>query len=159
MSVPTVRATVSTVARRRRLLAVLGVVLLTITASACMPAEERTFFDRTNGLRSSRGVPGLADHDALNAKAEGWAQQMAATGVLAHSQIQQGLEGLPWRALGENVGVSVPTSDTLRGVHDAFVASQEHRRNLLDPTYTHMGVGVAVGPDGRVWVAEVFAAL
>jgi uncharacterized protein YkwD len=158
MSVPTARAA-DPAARRRRRLALLGVVLLAVTASACMPNEERTFLDRTNALRSSKGVAVLAEHDVLTAKAEQWAQHMAATGVLAHSQVTQGLEGLPWRGLGENVGVSVPTSDTLLGVHDAFASSPDHRRNLLEPMFTHMGVGVAVGPDGRVWVAEVFAAL
>jgi uncharacterized protein YkwD len=73
--------------------------------------------------------------------------------------VSQGLEGLPWRVLGENVGVSAATSDPLLGLHDAFVSSPDHLRNLLEPRFSHMGVGVAVGPDGRVWVAEVFAAL
>lgn len=151
-----------TASARRPLRPVIGliaVVAVLLGAAACMPAEERTFLDRTNALRSSQGVRPLAEHDVLTQKAEDWARHMAATGNLAHSQLSAGLSSLPWTALAENVGVSVPTSDTLLTLHDALAASPTHRRNLLDGQFTHMGVGVATSADGRVWVAEVFARL
>ena len=134
-------------------------MLLAISAAACMPAEERTFLDRTNSLRASQGVPALGEHGTLTDKAERWAQYLAATGQLRHSQLSQGLESLSWRALGENVGVSTPTSDTLATLHERLAASAPHRANMLNGGFTHMGVGVATGADGRVWVVEVFAAL
>lgn len=143
---------------RHRGAALAGVVALAISVAACMPAEERTFLDRTNALRASAGVPALMEHDTLTAKAEDWAQHMAATGRLAHSDITAGLGDLDWRALGENVGVSWPTGDTLQSIQDAFASSPVHRANLLNGTYNKMGVGVATSPDGRVWVVEVFAA-
>jgi hypothetical protein len=34
--------------------------------------------------------------------------------------------------------------------------SPDHRAQILDPGYTQMGVGTAVGKDGTLWVAEVF---
>lgn len=145
--------------RRRKALALLSVVLLAVTVSACMPAEERTFFDRTNALRLSRVVRPLAEHDVLTAKAEQWAVHLAGTGMLAHSQLSQGLGGLAWKSLGENVGVSSPTGDTLLRLHNTLAGSSEHLQNMLDPQFTHMGVGVATGADGRVWVVEVFAGL
>ncbi len=145
--------------RHRKALAAVSVVLLAISAAACMSNDGRTFLDRTNALRSSQGVHSLAEQDMLTAKAERWAAHLAATGVLAHSQLSQGVEGLAWRALGENVGVSGPTSDTLLTLYNTLAGSPEHRRNMLDPQFTHLGVGVATGADGRVWVVEVFAAL
>jgi len=145
--------------RRRPILGLLAVVAVLLGAAACMPAEERTFLDRTNALRTSQGVRPLAEHDTLTQKAESWAQHMAATGKLAHSQLSAGLSSLPWRTLAENVGVSAPTADTLLSIHNAFAASPTHRSNLLDRRFTHMGVGVARSADGRVWVAEVFAQL
>ncbi len=149
----------STAPRRRAVLAAASVVLLAVTTAGCMPPEELTFFDRTNALRISQDVAPVADHDALTAKAEAWARHMADTGVLAHSQLSQDLEGLRWSALAENVGVSTPTSDTLLSIHSMFAASAGHRANLLSTQFDHMGVGVARGADGRVWVAEVFARL
>jgi uncharacterized protein YkwD len=139
--------------------ALLAVVLLAVAAAGCMPAEERTFLDRTNGLRAQHGLPGLSEHGVLTDKAEGWAQHLAATGKLEHSSLTSGLDGLAWRALAENVGVSTPTADTLLTLHERLASSPHHRANLLDGRMTHMGVGVATSADGRVWVVEVFAAL
>ena len=84
---------------------------------------------------------------------------MARTGQLAHSNLSDGLGSLRWRSLGENVGYSSPTSNTLLTIHNLFVKSAPHRANLLNSKFTHMGVGVAKDSRGRVWVAEVFAQL
>ena len=145
--------------RRRTVLALAGVTVLATASAGCLEAEEMTFYDRTNALRASQGVDALRDHDALNVKAEAWARHLAETGVLAHSQLSQSLESLPWHLLAENVGVTEATTDPLLAVHERFAASPEHRTNLLNQRFDHMGVGVAQGADGRVWVVEVFADL
>ena len=149
----------SVLATPRRSLALLSVVLIAVAAAGCMPADARTFLERTNELRSSAGVAPLAEHDALTQKAEEWAQHMADTGVLAHSRLTKSLEGVPWLALGENVAMSSPTADTLATLQGLLAGSSQHLANLVSDQFTHMGVGVATGADGRVWVAEVFARL
>ncbi len=146
-------------ARRRPAVALLAIVLLALAAAGCMPADAKTFLDRTNALRSSHGVSALKEHDTLTRKAEAWAQHMASTGKLAHSNLSDGLSGLNWKSLGENVGYSYSSGDTLKRIHDLFVSSAPHRANLLNSGFTHMGVGVAKDAQGRVWVAEVFARL
>jgi len=144
---------------RTRSAGTLLAVLLLVAAAGCMPADERTFLDRTNALRSSSGIASLQEQDTLTAKAEAWAQHMASTGTLAHSNLTSDLGGLRWWALGENVAYSSPTTDTLLRLHDMLAASPGHRANLLNQSFTHMGVGVATDSSGRVWVAEVFARL
>lgn len=143
---------------RRTALALLAVVLVTLVAG-CLPPEEQTFLDRTNSLRSANGVAPLREHATLTKKAEDWARHMAATGTLAHSNLSSGLGGLAWKSLGENVGMSSPTSNTLLTIHNKFVSSSGHRANLLNAGFTHMGVGVHKDARGVVWVAEVFAQL
>ena len=145
--------------RRRRTVGLLAVVVLALTATACLPREEQSFLDRTNAMRRTAGARQLDEHGVLSAKAEAWAQHMARTGNLAHSTLSDGLGGLRYRALGENVGMASGGKDPWLQIHNAFAASPGHRANLLNPTFTHMGVGVAVAADGRVWVAEVFAQL
>ena len=145
--------------RRRSAGTLLAIVLLAVVAAGCMPADAKTFLDRTNALRASQGVPALKEHDTLTRKAEAWAQHMAKTGRLEHSNLSDGLSGLKWTALGENVGYSSPTSDTLKSIHNMFVSSAGHRANLVNGQFTHMGVGVAKDSKGRIWVAEVFARL
>ncbi|MEQ1786601.1 MAG: CAP domain-containing protein [Acidimicrobiales bacterium] len=142
---------------RRSAAALLALLLFAVATAGCMGAEERTFLDRTNALRSSQGVRTLKEHDALTDKAEAWAQHMASTGRLEHSSLTVGLASVSWTALGENVGYSTPTANTLKTIHDRFVASAAHKANLVNAGYTHMGVGVAKDRSGRVWVAEVFA--
>lgn len=160
MSTTTVHDPVATrPTRRRSALAVVAVALLAVALAGCMSGDERTFLDRTNALRRTEGVRTLTEHEALTEKAQAWAQHMAATGKLQHSTLSAGLGSVSWTALGENVGYSSRTADTLRTIHDAFVRSAPHRANLVDGRYTHMGVGVARDSAGRVWVAEVFARL
>lgn len=134
-------------------------LLLLVVTSACLPKEEQSILDRTNALRAANGVAPLKEHSTLTAKAEWWAQHMAGTGSLQHSTLTAGLDGLSWRYLAENVAVSAPTADTLRTIFELLASSPTHRANMLDRRYTHIGIGVAKGPDGRVWVVQEFAAL
>jgi uncharacterized protein YkwD len=151
--------TESSPTKRRSLLAIVAIVVLALAAAGCMPKDSRTFLDRTNSLRKSVGVHSLAENDTLTKKAEAWAQHMASTGKLEHSDLAAGLGSLNWRMLGENVGYSSPTSNTLLTIHNLFVASAPHKANLVNSRFTHMGVGVATDSRGRVWVAVVFAQL
>ena len=145
--------------KRRSIGAMLAIVLLALAAAGCMPGDARTFLDRTNNYRASHGVRALQENDTLTNKAEAWAQHMASTGVLQHSTLSANLGNLNWKMIGENVGYSSPTSNTLLTIHNLFVNSAPHRANLLNSRFTHMGVGVATDSRGRVWVAEVFAQL
>jgi uncharacterized protein YkwD len=146
-------------ARRRGAGALLAVLVVAVALSGCMPDDSRTFFDRTNSLRRSQGVAALQESGTLTNKAEDWARHMAATGRLEHSTLSAGLGSLRWTALAENVGYSTPTSNTLLTIHNNFVRSGPHYANLVNPKFTHMGVGVAKDGAGRVWVVEVFARL
>ena len=58
-----------------------------------------------------------------------------------------------WWRLGENVGWAAGTVEYL---HAAFLASPEHRRNILDPLFTSIGVAETVSADGRIFVVEDF---
>jgi uncharacterized protein YkwD len=35
--------------------------------------------------------------------------------------------------------------------------SPGHYQIMIDPAYTHVGIGVVVGADGRMWTAHDFA--
>jgi len=148
-----------TTAARRPALALVAALLLAVTAAGCMPADANKMLIYTNQARAYAGIRPVQEHPTLTAKAESWARHMAAEGRLSHSTLSAGLGTLNWRSLGENVGYSSPTSNTLWTIHVAFVRSAGHRANILNPKYTHMGVGVHKDSQGRVWVAEVFAQL
>jgi len=58
-----------------------------------------------------------------------------------------------WWLLGENVGW---TNASVAYLHTAFMRSPEHRKNILDPRFTAIGVGETVSKDGRIFVTEDF---
>jgi hypothetical protein len=57
-----------------------------------------------------------------------------------------------WASIGENVG----SGPSVASVAAAFLASPEHRANILSRHFTQVAVGTAKGSDGRLYVDEVF---
>jgi uncharacterized protein YkwD len=66
-------------------------------------------------------------------------------------------QGYPWRTYGENIAVGYPTvSSVLQG----WLGSEGHCRNLMDPDFTEIGAGYAIGPFGgnpaaRYWTFDL----
>ncbi len=118
--------------------------------AASDPGAASDFVGRTNGLRASLGLPSLSVNGTLVAKAQAWAEHMAAVGDISHSNLSDGAPS-EWVRLGENVGRG-PSVDA---IHNALVASPEHYRNLTDPGFRYVGVGV-VNANGTFFVSEVF---
>ena len=115
-------------------------------------SDEASFVAQINGLRAGLGIAPLAVDAGLTAKARAWAQTMAGQQKIWHSNLSEGITRPDWRKLGENVGMG-PTVD---GLHVAFVKSPHHYENLVDPTFTAIGLGVVRGANGVLFVAEEF---
>lgn len=75
-------------------------------------------------------------------------------------------QGISYLACGENIGVIYgPASHGERGlqeVHAAFMNQPRrltnHRGNILNPVWTHVGIGVAYAPEGQLIVTQNFIA-
>jgi uncharacterized protein YkwD len=76
---------------------------------------------------------------------------MAEQGFLEHSDIGSLLG--PWSRVGENVAQNW----SVTAAHNALVASPGHYGNLTSPNFTHIGVGVWIEPNGKLWTTHVFA--
>ncbi len=116
-------------------------------------AAAADFQSRTNSLRTSLGLGLLSRNAELDAYAANWARELAAAGKLSHSSSPEAAIANGWNSAGENVGYGSSVSS----VQDALVSSAGHYANLARPTYSAIGVAVAVGADGRLWLCEVFA--
>ncbi len=103
-----------------------------------------------NDERRAQGLPALSTDPELTSIARSWSATMDARRVLEHNP-RLSTEVRDWRRVGENVGRG-PDLDAL---HEAFLASPEHRRNLLDPGWTEVGIGVIVAEDA-LWVTQLF---
>jgi uncharacterized protein YkwD len=128
------------------------VVAIAVLASGCtrnMDAWDAAVL--VNQTRNDKGIHSLDIDEVLVAKAQAWAEHMAATGTIKHSTLAQGA-GDNWTVLGENVG----WARSIDEMHSLFMDSASHRTTLLDRRYDRFGVGVAV-VNGRYYTAMVFA--
>jgi len=144
--------------------AVLGLLLIvtliaSMTAQPALPAaatadEEAQFVAALNQVRAGVGLPALTVNAELVGLARQHAQVMADAGRIFHSDpISAGYTG-PWAKLGENVGVGA----NVQVLVDAFVASPGHYANIVDPSFTQIGVGV-VWRDNALYTTHRFLQL
>ena len=67
--------------------------------------------------------------------------------------------GIPWQEAGENIAIY----ETTPGAEAAFMNEprfqHNHRANILNPSYTDVGIGVVKGPDGSLYITQDFVAV
>lgn len=114
-------------------------------------SSDAQFVSDTNSARANDGLRSYAVASDLSSVASRWAARMAAGRTLEHNP-SMGSEVCCWTVLGENVGVGSSVSQ----IQQAFMASPEHRDNILSSSFTQVGVGTARGSDGRLYVDELF---
>jgi uncharacterized protein YkwD len=96
-----------------------------------------------NTQRVARHLPALHQQSRLNRSAQGWTNQMVASGRFSHgsdfsSRITAA--GFDWSNAGENIasGFATPLE-----VVNAWMASTGHCQNILSPSYADVGTGVS----------------
>ena len=78
---------------------------------------------------------------------------MAGTGQLVHSDLRAGLPN-GWCAAGENIAYA--GGGNADSIHRMWMASPGHRANILNPQFTHVGIGATTDSRGQLWMAQVF---
>jgi len=141
----------TTIVRSRRALAPLALALLLL--AGCLTDQEQSAANLVNDERARAGIAALHVDDDAQAKAQSWARKMAAEQELSHSSMAAGIDGR-WTRLGENVAAGSSVAE----MHQALMSSAGHRARILDGGYTHVGIGIAKGADGRLYSAQVFIA-
>jgi uncharacterized protein YkwD len=150
--------------------------------------EDSQLFSLTNQDRTSNGVHALAFSGTLENIGEGapyncsgipvdgrsddmirrnyFAHPILGCGQLVFSMMQA--YGVHYRSAGENIGWEAGSSSPASYLNGAFMNSSDHRANILNSSYTEMGVGsdesapgvtwTGVGAEQNVWMfSEEFA--
>ena len=117
----------------------------------------------TNRERQQRNVQPLKKDDRLMAAAGDYALLMAKEDKLSHNIGGQRLENriarvqYRWKNVGENIALNT----SLRGeeiVIEQWMKSPGHRSNILDKTFTEIGIGIG-GPSktNKFYYCQIFA--
>jgi uncharacterized protein YkwD len=119
------------------------------------PGFESDFVGRINSLRASKGLSQLEVHGQLLGVARNWTERMVEAGQISHNPNLASEVNGDWTKLGENVGVGYDVD----GLMQAFINSSAHYRNLVDPAWNYVAVGVTMAPDGRMYTTHNFMAM
>lgn len=108
-----------------------------------------------NDERRARGLAPLAHDGCADRYADAQAARMAARGSMSHQALEPVLDECGTSRAAENVGQGDVSAQRMVA---AWMASDGHRRNILDPALTAVGTGAARGADGRWYACQVFVA-
>lgn len=127
---------------------------------------EVEIFNLINRERRKLGIAALQWDDRLTGLSRSYSEQMAEEGFFSHYDSEgrsirdrfRTLHIKKWRKVGENLFKFSGNADFKKYAIRGWMRSQSHRENLLDYTFTHSGVGIAVAEDGTIYVTQVFMA-
>ncbi|MBV9309900.1 MAG: CAP domain-containing protein [Solirubrobacterales bacterium] len=101
-----------------------------------------------NVERTSRGLPPLAARPALTRSAQLWTLRLVSSRTFTHGinfAARISAAGYSWGYAGENIASGFRTP---REVVRGWMGSEGHCRNILDPHFADIGVGVVPRPTG-----------
>lgn len=129
-----------------------------------VPTAEDQVVALANVARQEAGLPLLGRSAGLDAVARSWSTRLATDGRdLAHNPDYSAQIPAGWTAAAENVGWiqdggRMSPEEVAASVHAGWMASPGHAANLLNPAYTHIGVGIAHSPAHGYYLTQNFAA-
>jgi uncharacterized protein YkwD len=150
-----------------------------VESSACIPAStaeaeqseilmwqliNRDRLDATCAEETKGRAHPLQWDARLAAVARAHSEEMARNHFFAHTGLD-GSEpsarvsraGIRWQSTGENIAKVETVVDAEAAFMNEPKFQPNHRGNILNPEYTHVGVGVARGANGMIYVTQEFA--
>ena len=112
-----------------------------------------------NQIRQKFGIPPLRISGTLNSVASRYAGIMASRNAMGHSVDGSRFDnrikssGYKGSKLAENVGEGY---QSIVAVIKGWIASPGHFKNLINPAYTEVGIGMAVGRGGKLFWSQEF---
>lgn len=123
------------------------------TVSSSVTAYEEEVVRLVNEIRQEHGLNALTHDWQLSRVARFKSDDMRNLGYFSHTSPTYGSPfemmksfGISYRTAGENIAKGYKTPEA---VVDAWMNSSGHRANILNSTYTHIGVGYVAS--GNYW--------
>jgi len=127
--------------------------------SVGLTAEEQHMLNLVNGERQKQGLKPLVPHAGLTELARKKSRDMIQNNYFSHISPTYGspfdmmrAAGISYRTAGENIA----GASTVERAHLALMNSDGHRRNILNPAYTHVGIGIIRGGAYGLMITQMF---
>lgn len=132
---------------------------------------EQRVFQFTNEARRKNGLPALEPDKTLTTLAREKSDDMIKHHYFSHpdpsgktikekyAEVKPKVGGMV--GLGENISIqgknayNDPTT-TARCIVDGFMVSPGHRKNILQPEFTHMGIGISIKDNKEYYTTQGF---
>jgi len=134
-----------------------------VPAAAATRSESR-LLDLINEERRAHGrrplvwdgdLTRMARHHSENMSRQGFFSHVDRDGLSMTGRAELlGVHG--WKALAENLAYNQGYDDPESYAVEGWMHSEKHRANILSGEFTHAGLGVARGADGRIYFTQVF---
>jgi uncharacterized YkwD family protein len=132
---------------------------VTIPANESLTGYEEEVLKLTNQERQKAGLSACAGNDSsLNRSAKAKSEDMAAHNYFSHESPTYGDPfammrnfGVQYKSAGENIAKGQPTPQE---VVTGWMNSPEHRANIMNGSYTHLGVGYVVKNGEPYWTQQ-----
>ena len=133
----------------RGLYAILATLAFVLPASstAGTSTHEAAVVRDMNRVRAEHGLPALRYDDHLQRAAVAHSREMLANNVFEHGAFGNRLQqfDIKSRIAGENLAWGTGSQGTAKAIVSAWLASPEHRANLLRTSFSRVGVGDLMG--------------
>ncbi len=120
-------------------------------------AEEKKLFDLINQERQKAGVSPLQIDEKVFKAARIKSQDMNDKSYFSHTSPTFGSsttllknEGVSYRYFGENIAKNY----SVESAHNSLMNSDGHRKNILNPNYTHVGIGIVNGYYTEIFIGK-----
>ena len=130
-----------------------GQIINVPTESQSVTSFEQKVVQLVNDVRKKNGLKALTEDWQLSRVARYKSQDMRDLGYFSHTSPTYGSPfemmksfGIKYRSAGENIARGYPTPEA---VVNAWMNSPGHKANILNRSYTHIGVGYVAS--GSYW--------
>ncbi|MDO3662970.1 CAP domain-containing protein [Bacillus sp. C28GYM-DRY-1] len=128
----------------------------TTSAPSSVSAYEKKVVELTNAERQKQGLKPLQIDETLSKSARAKSQDMKDKNYFDHQSPTYGSPfdmmksfGISYKTAGENIAKGQKTPEE---VVKAWMNSEGHRKNILNPNFTHIGVGYV--ESGSIWTQQ-----
>ena len=116
-------------------------------------AYESRILALVNAERAKQGEHPLTLVNCAETFADSWAATMARTGNFAHQKLNPIMQACDARGAGENIAYGNVSADAMMTM---WMNSPGHRANILNASYTGIGIGAVKTSSGRWYGVQDF---